>query len=244
MRCYENTFFLEKVKSQGDTKKAPGIGPISNTLPKTSKPVFNEDLDIGVSTHYAHSSTLNPITINDQPHWYALRATYGREKKAYEFIKKQGVTVFYPTIKTVRLVNGKRKIVEESRFPNMFFAFGTESEIKSLVYDNVNLPFLRFYYRYFLTGNTAEKEPLIVPNHQMETLRIICQAEDDNTIFMNSNIEKFRTGQLVKIIEGKFKGVVGVVARYKGQQRVGIIIDGFLTAVTAYIPSAFIKAVD
>lgn len=48
-------------------------------------------------------------------------------------------------------------------------------------------------------------------------------------------------GQVVRIIDGKFKGVVGRVARYQGQQRVGIVIDGLLTVATAYIPTAFLE---
>jgi hypothetical protein len=33
------------------------------------------------------------------------------------------------------------------------------------------------------------------------------------------------------------------VARYQGQQRVGIVIDGLLTMATACIPNAFIEIV-
>ncbi|WP_368043386.1 hypothetical protein [uncultured Prevotella sp.] len=48
---------------------------------------------------------------------------------------------------------------------------------------------------------------------------------------------------MVRIIDGKFKGVTGTVARYLGQQRVGIVIDGLLTLTTAYVPSAFISKI-
>lgn len=56
----------------------------------------------------------------------------------------KGITAFYPTTDTVKLIKGKRKVVTESRLPNIFFAYGTEEQLKSFVYDNVNLPFLRF----------------------------------------------------------------------------------------------------
>ena len=76
----------------------------------------------------------------DVPHWYAVRTTYGREKKAYDYMTSKGITAFYPTIDTVKLINGKRKVVNESRLPNIFFAYGTEEQLKVFVYDNVNLP--------------------------------------------------------------------------------------------------------
>ena len=44
-----------------------------------------------------------------------------------------------------------------------------------------------------------------------------------------------------EVREGKFKGVTGTVARYQGQQGVGIVIDGLLTVATAYVPSVFLK---
>ena len=57
----------------------------------------------------------------DVAKWYALRTTYGREKKAYDYMTEKGVTAFYPTQTTVKLINGKRKVVTESRLPNIFF---------------------------------------------------------------------------------------------------------------------------
>lgn len=180
-------------------------------------------------------------TNKDTPHWYALRTTYGREKKAYEYIISKGGVAFYPTLTTIKLIDGKRKAVEESRLPNIFFAYGTEEDIKSFVYDNVNLPFLRFYYRHFHFGNKVEKEPLIIPDNQIGSLRVICNADADDIIVSTDEVPKFQRGQVVRIIEGKFKGVTGIVARYQGQQRVGIVIDGLLTVATAYIPSAFIE---
>ena len=43
-----------------------------------------------------------------------------------------------------------------------------------------------------------------------------------------------------EVIDGAFKGVIGRVARWQGQQRVGVVVDDLVTVVTAYIPSAFL----
>lgn len=176
----------------------------------------------------------------DIPHWYALRVTYGREKKAYDYLVGKHVEAYYPTVTTIKIVDGKRKSVEESRLPNIFFAHGTEEEIKSFVYDNVNLPHLRFYYYHFHEGTRIVKEPLIVPDYQIESLKIICASEAEDIILVPSDVHKFKKGQMVHVIDGSFKGVTGKVARYQGQQRVAVIIDGLLTIATAYIPSAFL----
>ena len=235
----------EDVHTSGGGELPPCAGLTSNALPEAQCTVSAESSQTGVSTRNAHIAS-KPKAQNegDIPHWYALRTTYGREKKAYDYMTVKGITAFYPTTDTVKLIKGKRKVVTESRLPNIFFAYGTEEQLKSFVYDNVNLPFLRFYYRHVHVGRRIEKIPLIVPNYQMESLKIICAADADHTIVSFVEVSKFEKGQLVKVIDGVFKGVVGRVARWQGQQRVGVVVDDLVTVVTAYIPSAFIELIE
>lgn len=220
----------------------PCAGLTSNALPEAQSTISAESLQTGVSTKNALLATKPKAPREaDTPHWYALRTTYGREKKAYDYLTAKGITAFYPTTNVVKLIKGKRKVVTESRLPNIFFAYGTEEQLKEYVYDNVNLPFLRFYYRHIHEGNTIKKTPLIVPDNQMESLKIICAADADNTFVSLVKVPKFEKGQLVKVIDGAFKGVTGRVARWQGQQRVAVIVDDLVTVCTAYVPSAFIE---
>lgn len=262
----------EDVHTVGGGETPPCAGLTPNALPEAQSTVSAESSQTGVSTRNALSGTddkpseetkftlaipkckggkaigstppkTNKRKSKDVPHWYALRVTYGREKKAYDYLVGKHVEAYYPTITTIKIVDGKRKSVEESRLPNIFFARGTEEEIKSFVYDNVNLPYLRFYYRHFHEGARIVKEPLIVPDYQIESLKIICASEAENIIFVPSDVEKFKTGHTVRVTEGAFAGVIGKVARYHGQQRVAIVIEGLLTIASAYVPSAFLEKI-
>ena len=144
----------------------PCAGLTSNALPEAQSTVSAESSQTGVSTRNAHIASKPKAQKEEEfPHWYALRTTYGREKKAYDYMTAKGITAFYPTTDTVKLIKGKRKIVIESRLPNIFFAYGTEEQLKTFVYDNVNLPFLRFYYRHVHVGRRIEKVPMIVPDY-------------------------------------------------------------------------------
>ena len=248
MKFADNASIDDNTHGGGEIPPCTWLTP--DALPEVQEPVLAENSQTGVSTRNALSGTdvKTPLkTIKrkpkEVPHWYALRVTYGREKKAYDYLVGKHVEAYYPTIKTVKEVDGKRKTVEESRLPNIFFARGTEEEIKSFVYDNVNLPHLRFYYRHTHEGARLIKEPLIVPDYQIEGLKIICASEAEDILFIQSDDTKFKTGQSVRIIDGGFKGITGKVARYHGQQRVAIIIEGLLTACTAYIPSAFMEII-
>ena len=232
----------EDVHTSGGGEFPPCAGLTSNALPEAQSTISAESSQTGVSTRNAHMASKPKVQREgDIPHWYALRTTYGREKKAYDYMTARGITAFYPTTNVVKLIKGKRKVVTESRLPNIFFAYGTEAQLKEYVYDNVNLPFLRFYYRHIHEGNTIKKTPLIVPDNQMESLKIICAADADNTFVSLVKVPKFEKGQLVKVTDGAFKGVTGRVARWQGQQRVGVVVDDLVTVVTAYIPSAFLE---
>lgn len=234
----------EDVHTSGGGEHPPCAGLTSNALPEAQSTMSVESSQTGVSTKNALLATKPKAQREaDIPHWYALRTTYGREKKAYDYMTAKGITAFYPTTNVVKLIKGKRKVVTESRLPNIFFAYGTEEQLKEYVFDNVNLPFLRFYYRHIHEGNTIKKTPLIVPDNQMESLKIICAADADNTFVSLGEVPKFEKGQLVKVIDGAFKGVIGRVARWQGQQRVGVVVDDLVTVVTAYVPSAFLMEI-
>lgn len=243
--------------NRGGGGSPPSVGLTSCVLPEVYPPHGEMNSHTGVSTRIAPNSTEHHTSDNHRTragvakdatpppeHWYALRTTYGQERKAYDYITTHGGKAFLPTILAERTIGGQKKLVEVSRIPNIFFAYGTEEAIKAFVYDNYNLPFLRFYYKHTHVGARIEKTPLIVPDHQIRSLQIICAPNASHILVLSGEEKKFKTGQRVRVVEGDFKGVEGVVARFKGQQRVGIVINGLLTAVTAYIPNAFLEEIN
>lgn len=189
MNIADNT--SNDVNTKGGGIIPPCTGIKSDALPEVQKPILAENSQTGVSTKNVLLGTLLNLNKNktkNVSHWYALRVTYGREKKAYEYLVNKKVETFYPTITTVKLIDGKRKTIEMSRIPNILFARGTEDEIKSFVYDNVNFPHLRFYYRHIHKRSQIFKEPLIVPDGQIDGLKIICASEADDVIIVHSEI--------------------------------------------------------
>ena len=216
----------------GTTPPRTGLTP--DALPEVQPSTPTENSQTGVSTNYIQPA-------KEKPRWYVLRATYGRVKSSYDHLAAQGIEVYHPTVIVYRLVNGKRKKFEESRLPNIFFAKSTENILKTYVFDNVNLPHLRFYYRYAGLGNERTKEPLIVPDRQMESLKIICGHKEADNVVVPNDKHQFEKGETVIVTDGDFKGVIGKVARYCKQLRVAVIIDDFLTIATAYVPRGYLK---
>lgn len=83
--------------------KGSCVGLISSALPEVKNKILAASSDTGVSTHCIPAETKsiakNP---NEQQNWYALRTTYGREKKAYDYLVAKGVSAFYPTIQVMK----------------------------------------------------------------------------------------------------------------------------------------------
>lgn len=173
----------------GEIPSCAGLTP--NALPKAQSSKKAESSYTGVSTSYALSQ--------DPPHWYALRCTYGREKTAYEYMTAKGITAFYPTQTTVKLIKGKRKTVTESLLPNIFFAYGTLDQLKHFVYDNVNLPFLRFYYRLLLSSHPCwqpnRKDPNDCPQSSdgKSKNHLCCRNRQHNSVISRSAKVQERT---------------------------------------------------
>lgn len=246
MECISvDTNHVTDTHDERDALTSHGAGLVSSAPSETMIPSNEGKNQAGVSTNYTPSGiNRKQKTQHASSHWFALRTTYGREKKAYDYLVSKGVKAFCPTLRVTKEVKGERRVVVESRLPNIFFAHGTEEELEKYVFDNVNLPFLRFYYRHYHQGSRIMKTPLIVPDYQIESLRIICESEANDVLLEPENEQKFKNGQKVRVIEGKFKGVEGRVARYHGQQRVAVIIDDIATIATAYLPSAFLEFID
>ena len=180
-------------------------------------------------------------SVSSNSFWYVMRTTYGRERRAVDYIQKQGIRTFFPTTQQKKVSpTGKIVLQEAGLLPNLFFLYATAEEAKSFAYDNTHLPFLRFYYNQHHDGT---KEPLIVSDNDIENLRILCESRALDIHFVPDNVNKFQSGQRVRIIDGVFKGITGVVSRWHGQQRVGLKISGIGTVSTAYVPTAFLEKI-
>lgn len=232
--------------SHGGGVTPPSIGSAPGVLPEVQKPRLAANSQTGVSTRNVLSGTdlsKDGEDAEEHSHWYVLRVTYGRERRTSEFLRSHHVEVYCPTTFRYKLVAGHRRRVELSRLPNFLFAYDTFNHLKTFVYDNVSeeTKSLRFYYQHTHKNSILVRQPVVVPTYQMDSLKRICAQEKEDVLMVTGKVPQFDAGQMVRIIDGKFKGVIGKVARYQGQQRVAVIIGGLFTVITAYVPSAFLK---
>lgn len=215
---------LSNVTPKRDGVSPSRIGFTANAIPEKAQQ--------GVSVRYARDT-------NKQ--WFVLRATYHREKKAYDYLINKGIEAFIPFHRTLKVIQGKRRLVTESYLPSFLFVYTSPEVVEQYVSATPELSFLSYYYNHFVTMEDGKNPPLTVPYESMMNFIKVTSIDNHHVKVVQPEQCHYKSGDLVRIIDGEFKGIEGKVARVAGQQRVVVEVKGVCLISTAYIPSAFIE---
>ena len=71
----------------------------------------------------------------------------------------------------------------------------------------------------------------------MEDFIRISSIHDDRVMFLEYNDYLRHVGKRVRIIEGQFAGVEGVIKRIKNNRRVVVQIEGIAAVAITYVPT-------
>jgi len=178
--------------------------------------------------------------------WFVLRATYNRVIKAYEIFANDHVQAYLPMRYKQKQIKGKKKRIMVPLLPNIIFVYATEAEIENYISWH---PVLSLFLRYFRNrlepkGGDGKNPPLVVRFGDMMNFIHLTSVCNEHVRVVDPQQCHYKSGDIVRIVDGDFKGVNGKVARVAGQQRVVVEIEGLCLVATAYIPTAFIEIVE
>lgn len=211
--------------------------------------LYSHDAESGVSLNYILSPT---FAEPEGYQWFVLRVPYGKEREVAATIQSPTLFSYAPVQTLAQVRNGKRALVEKSALPNMFFAYAREEELayyqdRSIVLKNHpdwQPGQLRFMYDHTRKTEQGYDRKMIVPMEQMRNfIRVTMQHDEHVRVYLN-DVFSAKLGDYVEVIEGKFAGVRGRVARMHGQTCVLVELDGICIASTAYVPKAFLKKIN
>ena len=241
-----------EIDSQNPEEQHQPVG-----LSACTGPIPNANSNDSISSNGGDETEGCPPTMPQPPEpeskdkkilWYVLRAAYGTEKQAYDYITESSnpndIELFWPKRFIRQTINGRVIDKEEILIPNILFVKASKRTLDKFVFDNIHLPYLRYYYHKYHKDDVLVHEPLFVPAKQMTSFMQIYDSNVEGKYIAGDIISKFAKGQLVRVIDGPFKGVVGRVARFKGQQRVGVCVDHFMTAVTTWIKNKYLEVLE
>lgn len=208
--------------------RSPYVGLTSNVLPEAQRSYT------GVSSDYVQK-------VNYE--WFVLRVTYNRTQKAHGIISTSDVQSYMPMHYVIKKEIGKKKRILQPLLPNLLFVYATREAVSSIIKKkDEDTPILKYYLDKTRPKETNGKHPpLTIPFDAMTNFIKATSTESDHVRIVSNEQCHYKSGDIVKVIDGEFKGVTGRVARIAGQQRVVVEIAGLCMVATAYIPSAFLE---
>lgn len=95
-----------------------------------------------------------------------------------------------------------------------------------------------------LERTTGFNPPIVIPDNEMLNFIKASSVSSEHSGMIPKERVRYKSGDLVQVIKGDFKGVIGRVARAAGQQRIALELEGIGIFITAYIPNDFLKVLE
>lgn len=130
-------------------------------------------------------------------------------------------------------------------FPISFFVYATRETVNSIIKKKgEETSVLKFYLdKTKPLEDNGKHPPLTIPFTSMTNFIKATSTDSEHVRIVSAEQCHYKSGDIVKVIDGEFKGVTGRVARIAGQQRVVVEMSGLCLVATAYIPNGFLETV-
>jgi transcription termination/antitermination protein NusG len=149
-----------------------------------------------------------PTRLYAEPHWYACYTRARHEKQVEAQLKQRGLDSYLPLVQQVRQWSDRKKAVQFPLFPSYVFGRFTLGEVHAVL----TTPGVSTIVR-------ANGYPTPIPIGDLENVRRFVAAIAE--LGLDPDPRPFLTeGQWVRVLEGPFEGVEGVVVERRGRKRV------------------------
>lgn len=170
--------------------------------------------------------------------WYVMRVGYQRELAVRDALARMQVEAFVP-MRRVRRRNpqGRYVRVEEVVMHNYLFVRASREQLDEI--KRFRLPQLR----YVMHVQDDERKPMVVPQEAMENFMAVARHLEEPILYLDVEDRELVQGDRVRILEGPFRGVEGVLIRLKRGRasRVVVKLEGLLALATAEITASQVE---
>ena len=170
-------------------------------------------------------------------HWFPMRVTYHREMKIKTLLDEIGVETFLPMHwEMVETKNGGKKRMLLPAIHNLVFVKSTQEFLTELKMTRTEFAPMRYIMKRPMSKG-EKGEIVFVPDQQMENFMRVASVQDDRVMFLENNDFINKIGQHVKVIDGYFSGVEGVVKRINKNKRIVVQLEGIAAVAIAFVPA-------
>lgn len=174
--------------------------------------------------------------------WYAMRVTYSRELKVQAALQQLCIESFVPMRRGVTYGKEGPHYGLVPAIHNLIFVRSTQSRLTELKRGREELSSLRYMTRP-KAGCPSENEIITIGDAAMDNFMRVASVTDDRVLFLD-NCSDESIGQRVRVTDGYFAGVEGVIRRIKKNKRVVVSIEGCASVAIAYVPRQSLMIVE
>lgn len=197
-------------------------------LPCTGSPASDQ------SVHPA-SDGVSPPIVSDAIHWYPMRVTYQRVKAIKALLDADQIENYLPMRwEWQETTDGQRRLRHLPVIASMIFVRDTRDRIIALKQLPGYEP-MRFYTRPSVTLKNR-REIFPIPDKQMQDFIRVASSNDERVVFLEDTDYLRAVGQRVRVAEGEFAGIEGVVKRIKSNKCVVVRLEGIATVAILRFP--------
>lgn len=176
---------------------------------------------------------------NEPLEWFVMSAPYRREMIAKKLLDSKGIENFIPMRYAVVSDKVGRKCKRlVPAIHNLIFAHTTRTAIKAAK-SGVNC------LQYHTRQSEGRRIPITVPDPDMAQFIAICANHDEALRFLSPEEITLSEGTPVRIIGGRFDGIVGRFVKVKGvrNRRVVVELEHITTVVLTEIAPNLIEVI-
>lgn len=164
-----------------------------------------------------------------------MRVTYNRELAVKACLDELDIQNFVPMhYEVIDTPTGRhRKFVPAIH--NLIFVRSTQERLTELKMTKAEFEPMRYIMKPREEGEGTEI--MRVPDWQMENFMRVASAEDDSVMFLDYSNFLSKVGKRVKIIDGTFAGVEGLIKRIQKNRYVVVQIEGVAAVAITYVPA-------
>jgi transcription antitermination factor NusG len=172
------------------------------------------------------------IDKREERFWHALYVRSRSEKKVLSQLEENGFQAYLPLVTQVKKWSDRKKKVEEPLFKSYVFVYSNEKEY---------IPILNVYG--VVRFVSFERKAVVVPENQILAIKKFVNDYENGEEYKLMNNEDLKVGQMVRIINGPFKGLTGRLETICNKRHLIVFIDVVGQYIPVHLPRAKVEPV-
>jgi transcription antitermination factor NusG len=172
-----------------------------------------------------------PQKLFDTHAWYACRTRARAEKKVDRLLTAAGVTSYVPLIERSRQWSDRSKQVTFPLFPGYVFARFSLSSLPEIVRTPSLIEVVR-----------VNGSPTPIRESEIESIRSLVLGAHRIGEEPSAH-DYFVRGQEVRVVQGPFEGLRGILTEVRGKTRIVVRLEAIRQAVSVEMASRFVSPV-